>query len=124
MVTLILVLCYGVAIFRQAYLAFATQPDPSFAAAMQNDQLGQAALIVLRSSLAIDGVIFMLINLAIVAVGILFAFYRHDPHPNFEELDRERMRAADRLTALRTRQGDELAAEDRRYANECRRKGF
>lgn len=121
---LILLLCYGVAIFRQAYLAFATQPDPSFAAAMANDQLGQAALIVLQSSLTIDGVIFMIINLSIVGVGTLFAFYRHDPHPNFEALDRERERLNKRLTQLRTREGDELAAEDRRYANECRRKGF
>lgn len=123
-VGLIVLLCYGVAIFRQAYLAFATQPDPSFAAAMANDQYGEAALIVLQSTLAIDGVIFMIINLAIVAVGMLFAFYRHDPHPNFEEFDRDRIRAGAHYNALQKRLGEELAAEDRRYAYECRRKGF
>jgi hypothetical protein len=121
---LILGLCYGVAIFRQAYLAFATQPNSDFTAMLENDQLGEAALIVLQSSLAIDGLIFMLLNLVIVGVGVLLAFYRHDPHPNFEDLDRGRMRAAAQLKTLRTRRGDELAAEDRRYANECRRKGF
>lgn len=121
---LILVLCHGVAIFRQAYLAFATQPDPSFAAAIENDQFGEAALIALQSSLSIDGTIFMLINLAIVGVGVLFAFYRHDPHPNFEELDRGRLSAMRDLKRLQEQRDWELDRERRRYLLECQRKEF
>jgi hypothetical protein len=44
MTAFVLALSYGVAVFRQAYLNFATTPDPSFAELMRTQQIGQAAI--------------------------------------------------------------------------------
>ena len=124
LVSIISALCYGVAVFRQGYLSFVTTPDPSFAALIADDQYGEAAVIALRAGLGIDGVIFLIINLAIVCVGMFFAFSRHDPHPNFEQLDIDRATTRKAYAKIEKRRGEELAAEERRYESERRRRGW
>ena len=122
--SLIGLLCYGVAVFRQGYLAFITQPDPGLSALLAGDQYGEAALVVLQAGLAIDGWIFLGINVAIVAVGFFVAFYRHDPHPNFEELELTMHTAKTNQSRIEKRRGQEIAAEERRYEAERRRHGW
>jgi hypothetical protein len=113
-------LCYGVAILRQGYLSFVTQPDPSFASLIENEQFGQAALIALSSSLAIEGWIFLFINASIVTVGILAAYFCHDPHPAYEKLDRAKKATSRGLALLSKKKGEAEAAEQRRYAAQLR----
>lgn len=117
-------LCYGVAVFRQGYLTFVTTPDPTFAALIADNQYGEAAVIALRAGLGIDGAIFLIINVAIVCVGMYFAFSRHDPHPNFEQLDLDRTAAKNAYAKIERRQGEDIAAEERRYESERRRRGW
>lgn len=117
-------LCYGVAVFRQGYLSFVTTPDPTFAALIADNQYGEAAVIALRAGLGIDGVIFLIINVAIVCVGMYFSFSRHDPHPNFEQLDVERAAAKRAFAKIERRQGEDVASEERRYESERRRRGW
>lgn len=123
MITLISLLCYGVAVLRQGYLSFVTQPNPSFSALIDNQQIGQAAMVVLRAGLAIEGWIFLIINSAIVLVGVLAAYLCHDPHPVYERLDRERKAATDLLETLHSKKADTEAAEKRRFAAELKRLG-
>lgn len=117
---MIAALCYGVAILRQGYLSFVTQPDPSFASLIESEQFGQAALMALSASLAIEGWIFLFINLGIVIVGVLAAYFCHDPHPAYEKLDRAKKAAAKSLATLSKKKGEAEASEQRRYAAQLR----
>ncbi|MBL8549288.1 MAG: hypothetical protein JNJ73_04840 [Hyphomonadaceae bacterium] len=121
LIALIWSLCYGIAVFRQGYLAFATQPDPSFSALIANNQLGEAAVIALKIALGVEGWVFLFINLAIVGIGVFFAFSRHDPHPNFEEMHDERVAASRAVANLKKVHGEKVAAETRRFAFEIKR---
>jgi signal transduction histidine kinase len=123
MLTLVGLLCYGVAVLRQGYLAFVTQPDTGFADLIESDQYGQAALLALRTTLGIEGYIFLFINLAIVMVGVLAAYFCHDPHPDYEKKDREKKRLEKAFKDLTARKAEAEASEERRYAAERRRIG-
>lgn len=124
LIGLIFALCYGVAVFRQGYLAFITEPDPDFAALIADDQYGEAAIVALRAGLGMDGIVFLVINLAIVTVGFFLAFNRHDPHPNFEQLDIDVATAKTAYAKIDKRRGQDIAAEERRYELERRRHGW
>ncbi|MES1200178.1 MAG: hypothetical protein ABUS57_01865 [Pseudomonadota bacterium] len=119
---LMLMICYGVAILRQGYLSFVTQPDPSFSALINSGQYGQAAAqLVLHMALAVEGWIFYIINLAIVAVGLLAAFFSHDPHPEFQRTDLAKKSANASLARIKVQQGNMMAAEARRFSDVVRR---
>lgn len=123
-ISLIGMLCYGVAVLRQGYLAFLTRPDPALSALIENDQIGQAAThVVLATALAVEGWIFLAVNLAIVAVGVLASFYAHDPHPDYEAVDRAKRKAEALLKKLRAKRAHEQATEKRRFANQLKRLG-
>lgn len=121
--TLILALCYGVAVLRQGYLAFLTRPDPSISALIDNQQIGEAAMLALTTQLALEGWIFLWINLGIVTVGTLAAFLCHDMHPVYEMLDRQKKKAQKQLNLLHAQKSDAEAAEKRRYASQLQRLG-
>jgi hypothetical protein len=116
-------LIYGVAVFRQGYLTFIQQPDPSFAELLQTQQYGQAALNALQIQLGAEGWIFLAINLAIVVVGVSAAYFCHDPHPDFEKVDKERRRLVRALGRHDKARGKEEAKEKDRHARVMRRLG-
>jgi hypothetical protein len=119
--SLILAICYGVGVLRQGYLAFATQADPSFSQMIDSQQyIEAAARLALAVTLGIEGWIFFSINLAIVTVGILAAFFCHDPHPEYEKVDLERKAATKTLGRIRVQHGRAIANEEGRFANEKR----
>jgi hypothetical protein len=122
-VLLIAALAYGVSILRQGYLAFITQPEMGFGQALQSQQFGGAAIIALKGGLGLDGWIFLLINLAVVAVGVSAAYFCHDQHPDFEKVDRQKRKLEKAAGSLRAKRADEEAVEKRRYANQMRRLG-
>ncbi len=122
-VALIVALAYGVSILRQGYLAFITQPEMGFGQALESQQYGGAAIIALKSGLGLDGWIFMLINLAVVAVGVSAAYFCHDQHPDFERVDRQKRKLEKQAAQLRAKRADEEANEKRRFANQMRRLG-
>lgn len=110
-------LIYGVSVLRQGYIAFVTQPELGFAELLQNNQVGEIAQIVLTTGLGAEGWIFLLINAAILLVGISAAFFCHDPHPDFEKVDRLRKSHEKELMKVRHALADKQAAELRRYAS-------
>lgn len=116
-------LVYGVAIFRQGFLTFVQQPDPSFAELLQTQQFGQAAMVALSGELKAEGWIFLFINLAIVVVGISAAYFCHDPHPDFEKVDKERRRMVRALGRHDKTRGKADAKEKDRHARVMRRLG-
>lgn len=122
-IALVVALAYGVSILRQGYLAFITQPDMGFGQALESQQFGGAAIVALKAGLGMDGWIFMLINLAVVAVGVSAAYFCHDQHPDFEKVDRQKRKFEKQAAQLRARRGDEEAVEKRRFANQMRRLG-
>tara|TARA_R110000782_G_scaffold82359_1_gene162032 strand:- start:7818 stop:8708 length:891 start_codon:yes stop_codon:yes gene_type:complete len=122
-VALIVALAYGVSILRQGYLAFITQPEMGFGQALESQQYGGAAIIALKSGLGLDGWIFMLINLAVVAVGVSAAYFCHDQHPDFEKVDRQKRKLEKQAAQMRAKRADEEAVEKRRFANQMRRLG-
>jgi hypothetical protein len=122
-VAMILALVYGVAVFRQGYLTFVQQPDPSFAELLETNQLGQAALVALNGELGAEGWIFLAINLAIVLVGISAAYFCHDPHPDFEKVDKERRRLDRAIGRHDKARGKEESKEKDRHARVMRRLG-
>jgi hypothetical protein len=121
MLLFVVVLSYGVAVFRQAYLDFATRPDPSFAELMRTQQFGQAALAAAQTQLKVEGWVFLFINLAIVFVGGLVAYFCHDPHPDFQKTDEEQKKLQRELDGLDKRRARAEAAETLRHANVIRR---
>jgi hypothetical protein len=122
-VMLIVALAYGVSILRQGYLAFITQPEMGFGQALENQEYGGAAIMALKGGLGVDGWIFMLINLAVVAVGVSAAYFCHDPHPDFERIDRKKHKLEKQAAKMQAKRADEEAVEKRRFANQMRRLG-
>ena len=120
---LIVALAYGVSVLRQGYLAFITQPEMGFGQALESQQYGGAAIMALKGGLGLDGWIFLLINLAVVAVGVSAAYFCHDPHPDFEKVDREKRKLEKHAAKMQAKRADEEAVEKRRFANQMRRLG-
>ncbi len=115
---LIGLICYGIAILRQGYLLYALQTDTSFADALAQQDYSQAAALVLNVGLRVEGVVFLVINLGVVAVGIFAAMLCHDPHPNFQAVD-VALKAAERDLAFQERiLGEAMAREERRFGAE------
>ena len=122
-IAMIAALVYGVSVFRQGYLSFIQQPDPTFAEMLENQQMGQAAVVALQGGLGPEGWIFLAINLAIVVVGVSAAFFCHDPHPDFEKVDRERRKLVKTIGSLEAKRGKAEAREKERHARVMRRLG-
>lgn len=115
---LIAFICYGIAVLRQGYLLYALQADTSFADALAQQNYSQAASLVLSAGLRVEGVVFLVINLGVVAVGVFAAMLCHDPHPNFQAVDIA-LKAAERDLAFQERiLGEAMAREQRRYGAE------
>jgi len=77
---------YGVAILRQGYINFVEDESSSggLAEALSSGNVSDIATAVFSAALESAGVIFLVINLAVFAVGLLAAFFRHDPEPSYE----------------------------------------
>jgi len=119
---MVFALCYGVGVLRQAYLLFQTQPNQTFSDLVNNEQVVQAAAQVLfQVGLGIEGWIFFGINIAIVSVGALIAFFCHDGYPGYAEIDQQKKVALTRLERIEKRHGQALAIEERRHTNEVNR---
>jgi hypothetical protein len=110
-------LIYGVSVLRQGYLTFIAQPDLGFAELLQSNQIGEAAQMVLGVGLGTEGWIFLVINAAILLVGISAAFFCHDPHPDFEKVDRAHKKHMKKLAKIKQKLAEQQAVELRRYAN-------
>ena len=120
---MIAALVYGVSVLRQGYLTFVQQPDPTFAQMLDSQQFGQAAIKVFEGGLGPEGWIFLAINLAIVVVGVSASYFCHDPHPDYEKVDRERRRLTKVIGAHEARRGKAEAREKDRHARVMRRLG-
>lgn len=114
-------LCYGLSVLRQGFLAAAVAPEIGFADAMNGGGAG-AALMSLEPGLNLEGWIFLFINLAVVLVGVSASYFCHDAHPDFQKADVERKHAEKELARLKAQVADAEAAEQRRYANQLRRR--
>jgi hypothetical protein len=122
-VAMIASLVWGVSVFRQGYLTFVQQPDPTFAQMLENQQFGQAAITALGLELKAEGWIFLILNTAIVVVGVSAAYFCHDPHPDYEKVDRERRKLTKAIGALEAKRGKAEAREKERHARVMRRLG-
>lgn len=120
-VILIGALCYGLSVLRQGFLEAATTPELGFAEAMNSGGAG-AALMTLKPGLSLEGWIFLFINLAVVLVGVSASYFCHDGHPDFQRADVERKQSEKALATLQASVADAEAAEQRRYANQLRRR--
>jgi hypothetical protein len=116
---LLLALSYGVALYRQGYFDFATRPA-SFESELVAP-FASGAVFAIRDTLDSSGMTYMAVNVSIIAVAGFLSYFRYDPHPAFEQLDRRRRRAQARYQKYQARRGDALAAEERRYAADARR---
>jgi hypothetical protein len=114
-------LCYGLSVLRQGFLAAAVAPELGFADVMDGGAAG-VALMSLEPALNLEGWIFLFINLAVVLVGVSASYFCHDAHPDFQKADVERKRAEKELAKLKAHVADAEAAEQRRYANQLRRR--
>ncbi|MBD3770718.1 MAG: hypothetical protein IE925_11270 [Rhodobacterales bacterium] len=114
-------LCYGLSVLRQGFLAAAVAPEFGFADAMNGGGAG-AALMSLEPGLNLEGWIFLFINVAVVLVGVSASYFCHDAHPDFQKADVERKRSEKELAKLKAQVADAEAAEQRRYANQLRRR--
>ena len=77
---------YGVAILRQGYINFVEDEQSSggLEQALSSGNVGDIATAVFSAALESAGIIFLVINMAVFAVGLLAAFFRHDPEPSYE----------------------------------------
>jgi hypothetical protein len=115
-------LCYGAAIFRQGFSEQFMAPNASIQGLLTGG--ADAAIVALHTTLSPSGMLFFALSLGVNVCAFFLAFFRHDPHPTFERLDRDRKRLQRAYLGISRKQGAELAAEDRRFAAEVRRKGW
>jgi len=116
-----LIVSYSLAVLRQAYLAFERAPDPTLTEMIEQGRRIDAAAVVLqenflRSELAMDGLIFLFINIAILTVGVLGSFWGHDPHPDYAAQDQRKKRTFKILQRRKADEGRDLAAEEAHFA--------
>lgn len=113
---LIFAMCYGIAVLRQGYLLFALGGDTSFADALEQENYTQAAALVLSAGLRVEGVVFLTINLGVVAVGVFAALLCHDAHPDYQDIDLKLKTLRKELAFQERVLGEAMAKEERRYA--------
>ena len=93
---------YGVALLRQGYLSFIeNESSGGLAAALSSGSVSEIATVVFTTTLESAGIIFLVINLAVFAVGVLAAFTRHDPDPAYEPAVRKLERVKRKFEKLR-----------------------
>ena len=76
---------YVVAVVRQHFVDFLEQ-EQSFdlGSLLEAGEIGDIATTLANVSLGAAGYTLLSFNLIVFAIGLLFAFFRHDPHPDYE----------------------------------------
>ena len=76
---------YVVALVRQHFVDFLQQEQAfSLSELLKSGQIGKIAATLANVSLGPAGYTLLLLNLMIFSLGMLFAFFRHDPNPDYE----------------------------------------
>lgn len=98
-------LMHGVALLRQSYVNFteANEASGGLAAALASGELGQVTSEIFETTLEQTGYILLVVNVAVFLVGILAAFFRHDPDPDYEPAVRRLERAKAKFESLKER---------------------
>lgn len=112
---------YFIAALRQSYVNLLEREQANdFGALLRGDTsaLGTLADEALSVDLGTAGLMLLAINVLIFLVGTVAAFMRHDPHPDYEKVTKERARIQKRMHKIEEkfqRKAAELSSEyDRR----------
>jgi hypothetical protein len=119
---IVLVLAVGLALLRQGYVDFILNraANPGFAAMLEQGEYRAAIFQVAANGLRADGYVFLTINLAIVAVGVIASYYKHDAHPFYEKIDRGLKAERQRLAEIQATHAEKEAQLTSRYNDAMR----
>lgn len=69
----------------------------------------------LFTPLGTEGFILLVLNLTIIAAGIIASFFRHDPHPYYENVTKKYNELRDKTFEMKKKQGDQLSDLQEKY---------
>ncbi|MGB0711985.1 MAG: hypothetical protein ACPGUC_00355 [Gammaproteobacteria bacterium] len=92
---------YVLAMLREHYVHFIEQTSTSFSQMLQQDGIREVASNVLSAELTTTGLTLLLFNVVVFAIGVVLAFARHDPHPDYEHITSTREKLEKRFMAAK-----------------------
>jgi hypothetical protein len=117
-IAIALPLIYFIAAMRQHYLALMDAEAASDFGSLLRQGL-EGGLTSAREVLSVDlgapGWTLLILNLALLTVGAIISFVRHDPHPDYEPAVRQAARAQRRLNRMRSSYERQEARLSREY---------
>jgi hypothetical protein len=69
----------------------------------------------LFTPLGTEGFILLVLNLTIIAAGVIASFFRHDPHPYYEKVTKSYNDLRDKTFEMKKKQGDQLSDLQEKY---------
>lgn len=116
LVTLSLMFIYLIARIRQAYIMLLeTEQSQSIENLLSGSNLIDVAKDVFSVPLDAAGYGLLLLNFAIVFIGVALSFVRHDPHPGYEPAERQLSRSQKKLRALESKYERKRQKVGKRY---------
>ncbi len=109
----IIILVYILALMRQK-LADVEKAGGTFEELISNGA-GQNFQEALFTPLGTDGAILLVLNMTIIAAGIIASFFRHDPHPYYEKVSKTYNKFRDQSFQMKQKVEDELNNIQEKY---------
>lgn len=117
-----LTLVVGLALLRQGYVDFILnrESNPTVASMIEDGQYRAVIFQVAANGLRADGLIFLTINVAMLTVGAIASYYQHDPHPDYEGVDRGIKATRKALSDVQSRHASKEARTMSRHQDSMR----
>jgi hypothetical protein len=99
-----------IAAIRQLFVDFLQQEQTANLSDLIKGNLGTIATRAFQTSLGEAGWTLLVLNVLIFVAGVLLAFFRHDPHPDYESAIKRSAKIARRLDRVQRRHHRQLDA--------------
>ncbi|MCW5771211.1 MAG: hypothetical protein KIT16_06210 [Rhodospirillaceae bacterium] len=99
-----------IAAIRQLFVDFLQQEQSANLSDLIKGDLGSIATRAIKTELGEAGWTLLILNVLIFVAGALLAFFRHDPHPDYEGLSRKTAKLDRRLRKLQRKHQKRLDA--------------
>ena len=109
------VLVYVLALMRQKLADNKDLGTGELAELIKTDGPIQTLQDAMFTTLGSSGLTLMVLNLTIIAAGILASFFRHDPHPYYEKVNKNYKALREQTFLMKKKQDDKLIELQEKY---------
>jgi len=113
--SVIIVLVYVLALMRQKLADNVEVGTESLAELIKTEGPVQTLQDAMFTTLGTSGYALLILNLTIIAAGILASFFRHDPHPYYEKVNKKYNALRGQTFLMKKRQDDKLTDLQEKY---------